>query len=141
MPAMLRHEGVWEGTYRHVDLDGRVVDEHASRVECVFPDAGPFAYIQKNRFMWTDGRVVELEFGGELKDERIWWDTDRFSGFGWQTHDDVVLLSLDRKDEPGVTFTEVIVLAPDPAHRARTWHWFRDGRLYQRTLCDERRTG
>lgn len=139
MPAMLRHEGVWEGTYRVVDLDGRIVDEHASRVECRFPDNGPYVYAQRNRFTWPDGRVYEAEFGGVLRGERIYWDTDRFSGYGWATQDDVVLLTLDRKDRPGETFTEVIVLAPDGSHRARTWHWLRDGRLFQRTLCDERR--
>ena len=103
------------------------------------PDDGPFAYVQRNLFTWNDGREYRVEFGGELRDGRIWWDTERFSGYGWATRDDVVLLTLDRKDEPGSSFTEVIVLSPDGEHRARTWHWFRDGRLLKRTLCDEHR--
>ena len=96
-------------------------------------------YVQKNRFTWKDGRVFEAEFGGELRGDRIFWDTDRFEGYGWATLDDVVMLTLDRKDRPGESFTEIIVLAPDRSHRARTWHWFKKGALYQRTLCDERR--
>ena len=139
LPAMLLHEGVWEGTYRVIDLDGRVIDQHESRVVCLFPDDGPYAYVQKNRFTWKDGRVFEAEFGGELRGDRIFWDTDRFEGYGWATLDDVVMLTLDRKDRPGESFTEIIVLAPDRSHRARTWHWFKKGALYQRTLCDERR--
>ena len=139
MPAMLLHEGVWEGTYRIVDLEGRVTDQYASRIECMFPDDGPFAYLQKNHYTWDDGRTMQLEFGGEIRGDRLYWDTERFSGYGWATDDDIVLLTLDRKDEPGVSFTEMIVLAPNRNHRARTWHWFRDGKLFQRTLCDERR--
>jgi hypothetical protein len=34
---------------------------------------------------------------------------------------------------------EVIVMGEGGQHRARTWHWFRDGRLVRRTLCDEQR--
>ena len=47
------------------------------------------------------------------------------------------MLRLERKDVPGASFTEVIVLGGDGKSRARTWHWFIDGELYQRTLCDE----
>ena len=141
LPAMLLHEGVWEGTYRVVDLDGRVIDEHRSRVQCVFPDDGPYAYVQRNLFTWPDGRVFEAKFGGELRGDRLYWDTDRFKGYGWSTLDDVIMLTLDRKDRPGESFTEIIVLAPNGNERARTWHWFKNGALYQRTLCDERRVG
>ena len=139
LPAMLAHEGSWEGDYRFVDLDGRTVDEYRSRIVCEFPDDGPFAYVQKNHYEWPDGRTFDNEFGGVLRDDRIYWDTDRFVGHGWATHDDVVLLTLERKDRPGESFSEIILLGSDGTHRVRTWHWFRDGRPFQRTLCDERR--
>lgn len=139
MPALLLHEGVWVGTYRFVNQDGKLIDEYQSRIECVFPDDGPFVYVQKNYYEWSDGRVFETEFGGELHGDRIWWDTDRFSGYGWTTYDNIVMLTLDRKDDPGVSFSEMIVLAPNQDYRARTWQWFRDGKPFQRTLCDERR--
>lgn len=139
MPALLDHEGVWEGTYRFVDTEGRTVDLYESRIHCEFPDDGPWAYVQRNRYTWPDGRVVEIEFGGELQGERIFWDTERFKGYGWLTHDDIVMLSLDRKDTPGESFTEMIQIGADGIHRARTWQWFRDGKPFQRTLCDERR--
>lgn len=139
MPALLRHEGVWVGTYRTIDRDGRQVDEHASRVECVFPAAGDHHYVQRNRFEWPDGRVSEVEFGGTIEGDRVYWDTETFSGYGWTTVDDVVMLTLDRKDMPDASFTEIIVVGADSDQRARTWHWFRGGALFQRTLCDERR--
>ena len=139
MPALLLHEGTWTGTYRFINQDGKLIDEYESRIECVFPDDGPWVYVQKNFYEWPDGRVFETEFGGELKGDRIWWDTDRFSGYGWTTHDDIVMLTLDRKDNPGEQFSEMILLGADRNYRARTWQWFRDGRPFQRTLCDERR--
>lgn len=139
MPALLAHEGAWGGTYRVVDLQGATIDQHESRVECVFPDDGPFHYVQRNRFTWADGRTRNVEFGGVLRDKRIFWDTDTFSGYGWTTRDNVVLLTLDRKDVKNASFTEIIVLGNNHEHRARTWHWFRHGVLYQRTLCDEQR--
>ncbi len=138
MPAMLLHEGVWQGDYQTIDLDGNVVDRHHARVECIFPDDGPYAYIQKNHFTWDAGKEVRLEFGGELQGDRLFWDTDRFTGYGWATRDDVVMLSLDRKDEPGASFVEVIIIGKDRNHRVRTWHWFKDGMPYQRTLCNEK---
>ena len=141
MPALLAHEGVWTGTYRTVDLDGRVIDEHESRVECVFPDSGEFHYLQKNRFRRADGRETHAEFGGVLDGDRIVWDTATFSGYGWVTRDEVVLLTLERKDLARASFTEIIVLGSDRSDRARTWHWFQDGRLLKRTLCDEVRVG
>ncbi len=137
LPAMLRHEGVWEGCYTTVAIDGTVTDRHRSRVICEFPDDGPFVYVQTNRFDWDNGDSFETVFGGVLDGDRIRWDNDRFTGFGWTSGSDIVLLTLDRNDKPGEHFTEIIVLAPDGRSRGRTWHWFRDGELYQRTLCDE----
>jgi hypothetical protein len=37
------------------------------------------------------------------------------------------MLRLDRRDDPGVHFIEMITLAGDGQSRARTWQWFRDG--------------
>ena len=139
MPAMLRHEGTWNGVYTTVDIEGNVTDRHQSRVTCEFPDAGPYVYVQKNSFDWDKGDKFETEFGGVLDGDRIRWDNERFTGYGWVTQDDIVLLTLDRNDRPGEQFTEIIVLAPDGRSRGRTWHWFREGVLYQRTLCDEHR--
>lgn len=138
-PEILRHEGTWCGTYRHLDADGVLLDLHASRVDCVFPDAGPFAYVQRNHFTWPDGREQRAELPAVLRDGRLWWDVATFRGSAWASHEGTILLRLDRKDEPGAHFVELIVLSGDGASRARTWHWFRDGRLYRRTLCDETR--
>ena len=140
MPAMLLHEGVWEGTYTHIAPDLAILDRHESRVACIFPTHGPHAYIQRNRFTWPDGRVETAELPGTFRDGRLHWDTPTFEGTAWQAADGEILLHLSRRDEPGTSFREIILLGEGGTHRARTWHWFREGRLIRRTLCEETRT-
>lgn len=139
MPFIFEHEGVWEGVYRHIDVGGNVLDVHKSRVECVFPEDGEVVYIQKNRFEWDDGRVVTYEFPGILKNDRIYWDTETFSGYGWQVNENLFVLELDRKDDIGSKFYEMIVMDNNKNSRARTWHWFKNGTCFKRTLCDEQK--
>lgn len=141
MPPVLQHSGVWRGEYQHLDIQGKIVDQHASQVECVFPDyvTAPDdpVYLQRNEFTWDDGRKHKVEFAGIIKGDRIWWDTDTFSGYGWQASPSIFLLELERKDVAGASFLEAIVMGSCLTNRARTWHWFKDGVCYQRTLCNE----
>lgn len=141
MPALFAHEGVWEGNYQHVDEQGALIDAHEARVICEMPDGGPFHYLQRNRFTWAGGRVVTAELPGVLRDGRLWWDLPTFAGSAWTTHDGLILLNLERRDDPGARFFEIIVLGEGGRYRARSWHWFKDGRLFKRTLCDERKVG
>jgi hypothetical protein len=137
MPSMVRHAGAWEGIYRHVARDFTLVDEHRMHTICEFPDDGPYAYIQYNRLTWADGRTEERSFPGVFRDGLLHWDTDRFSGTGWETHGGVVMLRLNRKDIADAYFTEMIELSADGNSRARTWQWFEGGTPVRRTLCDE----
>lgn len=141
MPNMLRHAGEWEGVYRHVSRDFELVDEHRMWTKCEFPMDGAYAYIQSNRLTWADGRTEERSFGGSFRDGLLRWDTDRFSGTGWETHHGIVMLRLDRKDLADAHFTEMIELSADGNSRARTWQWFEGGQPVRRTLCDEWRIG
>jgi hypothetical protein len=137
MPAMLGHEGWWDGWYRHYDGDGVLLDAHRTRTHCEFPAGGRWHYIQHSYLEWDDGRSASYEFGGRLKGDRLVWDTERFRGYGWQTHEDTLMLRLDRLDVPGAYYIEMISIAPDGQSRARTWQWFRDGKPWKRTLCNE----
>lgn len=137
-PMMLKHEGIWEGTYTHLDADGNILDQHKSSVECVFPKEGEVVYIQKNKFSWDNGTSYVSEFSGIIKDEKLFWDTDTFVGYGWES-EGCVLLKLDRKDDPGAHFIEIIILGENANHRVRTWHWFKNGICFKRTLCKESR--
>jgi len=137
MPAMLDHEGMWEGVYTHINREAEVIDRHKVRVTCEFPTQGEYVYIQHNHFIWDDGRDYKVSLPGIYKDGRLWWDTDTFHGSAWQTKDNLIVLNLDRKDNPGANFFEMIAMGDTKRHRSRTWHWFKDGQLFKRTLCDE----
>lgn len=137
MPGILKHEGVWRGEYQVIDLYGKVIDRHASRVECEFPSEGEVVYRQHNQFTWEGGREVRVSFDGVLEGNRIFWDTPTFRGYGWSVNESVFILELDRKDVEDARFTEIIALGESGRQRARTWHWFKDGKCYQRTLCNE----
>jgi len=137
MPAMRGHEGSWEGVYTHIDTQAKIIDKHKVCIRCEFPKDGPYAYIQHNHFIWEDGREYRVQLPGIYKNERLWWDTDTFRGSAWQTKDNLILLNLDRKDEPGTRFFEIIAMGETGQHRARTWQWFKEGKIFKRTLCDE----
>ncbi|HEV2569445.1 hypothetical protein [Sphingomonas sp.] len=141
MPTIVAHEGIWDGVYRHIDANGTSLDEHRTWTSCEFPDDGDDHYIQHNRLSWTDGRTAEYRFGCRWSDGLLRWDTDRFHGVGWETDGGVLMLRLERRDVPGAYYVEMINLAPDRRTRARTWQWFRDGKPWKRTLCDEWRIG
>jgi len=139
MPAMLFHEGWWDGWYRDFDLDGQLLDERQVKTHCEFPDTGEWSYVQHNWISWPDGREAQMEFGGRLEGDRIIWKTDRFSGYGWQTYEHTIMLRLDRLDVQGACYVEMIGLFPGAENRARTWQWFKGDKPWKRTLCDERR--
>jgi len=137
MPAMKKHAGEWEGIYTHLNRAAEIIDQHKVSIRCEFPTTGEYVYIQHNHFMWDDGRVFEMQLPGVFRDNRLWWDTPTFQGSAWQTLDDIILLNLTRKDDPGAMFFEMINMGVNGDHRSRTWQWFKDGQLFKRTLCDE----
>ena len=141
MPVLARHEGEWEGVYIHVDTDNKEIDRHRSRLQCLFPTEGPYAYHQINTYIWADGREEEIHFPAVFRDGRIWWDTDRIEGSAWEIDGRTVVLTWTRKDEPGTYLYEMIQLSEDGVHRGRTWHWFQNDQLFKRTCIKERRVG
>jgi len=139
MPAILLHEGRWDGWYRHFDGAGALLDAHRVKTWCEFPDRGEWHYIQHNELIWAEGRTAVYEFGGKLEDDRLVWQTERFAGFGWQTREDVIMLRLERKDADDAYYLEMIAISADRLTRSRTWEWFQHGRPWKWTLCNEER--
>lgn len=140
MPLLARHEGVWDGFYRYYDAVGDKVDEHKSRLLCrIRDDAG---YHQTNLYRWADGRRDTRDFPAEIDGERLTFATDID---GWAAavdldeHGRTMMLHWTRVDEPDMYLYEMIQISDDGSARARVWHWFREDRLFQRTLVDERK--
>ena len=142
MPILTRGEGVWEGWYRYYDAKtGAKVDEHKSRLLCRFPENGPYEYHQTNYYFWEDGRKEIRDFPANYRDGRIWWDNEHITGWAAAMQPDDLnrstCLNWTRKGEPDLYLYEMIQLSDDNQFRSRTWHWFRNGRCFQRTLIDE----
>ena len=139
MPVLVRHEGEWRGEYVHIDTDGVVLDRHASRLVCAFPDSGPFDYHQTNTYVWKDGKREEILFPAVYRDGRIWWDNERIVGSAWEVDERTIMLNWSRKDLPGSYLYEMIQINESNDRRARTWHWFVDDELVRRTCIRESR--
>lgn len=142
-PLLARHEGVWDGWYRLYDAQGNKTDEHRSRLVCRFPDSGPYPYHQSNHYQWADGRTEIREFPALVQGDRIVFVSDLIEGWaadvGLDERHRTTMLNWERKGEPGIYLYEMIQLSDDGQARSRVWHWYREGRILQRTLIDETR--
>ncbi len=139
MPVLCRHAGEWEGVYTHIDTDNQIVDQHRSHLKCSFPDDGAHDYYQINTYLWDDGRTEEMHFPATYAEGCIWWDTERIEGKAWEIDPRTVCLTWRRKDMPGSYLYEMIQISDDNAKRGRTWHWFQNDELFQRTCIKEAR--
>lgn len=141
MPVLARHEGVWEGTYRFITPQLEILDQYDFHIEVSFPDDGKggITYQQLSHYTWPDGRKGAIDFVAEYRDKAVVFDTDLITGRMWEIDDDTLYLTFGFPDQPGVRVCEMIQLAKNDRDRARTWHWFRDERLFQLTLVEETR--
>ncbi|MGC1218203.1 MAG: DUF3598 family protein [Phormidesmis sp.] len=153
MPVLVRHEGQWAGTYTTVDNEGKVLDRHQSLITCRFPAGADYPYYQTNRYTWpgadgakdgakdvTEKKVEEYQFPGLYRDKSLWFDTERIEGRAWEADSCIVILKFAYKDIPDAYVYEMIHISDCNNHRGRTWHWFKQGEIYQRTLIKEERT-
>lgn len=143
MPLLARNEGVWEGWYRYYSAEsGKLIDQHRSRLICRFREEGEFPYHQTNHYFWEDGRTEERDFPASYADGRIWWDNDLITGWAAAMKPDdfnrSTCLNWTRKGEPDLYLYEMIQISDCGKFRSRTWHWYKAGRCFQRTLIDEK---
>ncbi len=141
MPLLARHEGTWAGTYRFITPHLELLDEYEFRINVLFPDdrSGGITYRQESFYSWPDGRSEELIFEAQYDgDGQVTFDGP-ISGRMWELDARTIYLTFWFADQPGVDVCEMIQLADNNYDRARSWHWFKDGKLFQLTLVDERR--
>lgn len=139
MPVLARHEGDWVGTYTVVDPQGNLIDRHQSHLTCQFPENESYSYYQINRYEWSDGKREEHKFPATFRDKRIWFDTERIEGQAWEVDDATIILHFTYKTMPDMYLYEMIQISPCNNYRSRTWHWFKNHQLFQRTLIQEER--
>ena len=140
MPLLARHEGVWDGYYRYFDYTGEKIDEHKSRILCRM--VGEDDYHQTNYYFWADGKKDTRDFPAIVKEDRLVFYTE-ITGWAAEVPLDengrTIMLHWTRNNEPDLYLYEMIQISDCGQYRARVWQWFRQGRLFMRTLVDEQR--
>jgi hypothetical protein len=139
MPVLVRHEGDWVGTYTVVDVEGKIIDKHESHLTCQFPEDDAYSYYQINRYKWSNGKQEEHQFPGTYRDKVLWFNTERIDGKAWEVDNATIILWFSYKTAPDMYLYEMINLSPCNNYRFRTWHWFKNHQLFQRTLIQEER--
>ena len=140
MPLLARHEGTWAGTYRFITPQMKLLDQYDFKINVSFPDDGKdgLTYRQESFYTWPDGRARSLVFDATYANGRAVFD-GRISGSVRELDDRTLYVHFCFEDQPGVDVCEMIQLAANNIDRGRTWHWFKDGKLFQITLVDEHR--
>lgn len=141
MPLFVRNEGEWACHYEHTDADGNILDQHDVHIRCEFPDDGDVAYRQHTKNIWPDGRTEEIVFDTyyDPKAKAVTWDNGRINGRLWEVDDFTIYLRFGFNDQPDVDICEMIQLSSCGNKRTRTWHWFKNEELFQRTIVTEHR--
>ncbi len=139
MPVLTRNEGDWVGTYTLVDLEGNILDKHNSHLTCQFPTDADYPYYQTNRYTWSNGKREEYQFPGIYQDKKLLFDTERVLGHAWEVDDSTIILYFYYKGVPDMYLYEMIQISACSNYRARTWQWFKNNKIFQRTLITEER--
>ena len=141
MPILARHEGIWEGQYRHFDAAGVLIDQHQSRLICRFPADGPYPFHQTNIYRWTDGRSETRDYPASFRDGRLYWDNGVLSGWAAEVAEDpgrrTLVLYWSNRDLPEAYLYEMIQISDCGRYRSRVWQLIENGRIKMRTLIDE----
>lgn len=143
MPLVASQAGVWEGEYVHLDAEHNVIDRHRSRLVCRLFDGddGKARLAQSNIYDWPDATREIRYFDGVFREDRVWFDNENILGWtGAITLDDTnrtIMVGWVRAGEPDFRYYEMITVAEDGNAKNRTWHWYRKGRLFQRTIINE----
>lgn len=148
MTLLAHNEGVWADTYRWVDAEGRLLDEHRCTMLVKFPEQPPYAYHQVNMYTWKDGRAVTKDFQIRyVEGSRKFsiWDQDVA---GWVVEpeaDDQNLTTLMKwvrvggsPQDAGVYY-EMINNSACGRWRNRVWQQMVDGRVVRRCFINGER--
>jgi hypothetical protein len=139
-PVLARGSGRWKGVYTHLAPDGELLDRHEVETLSGFPTDQSADFSLRIHNVWEDGRESEVTLLADYRNDRLEW-RDRLVGWMDEIDDHTIYLNFTYASDPSVRVCEMIQVSPDGMSRARTWHWFRDDRLFKVTLTRESRIG
>ena len=142
MQSVGRLVGVWKGTFRRYDAEGKLTATFPSEIIArLKPEGHVVRYHQTNRYQLPDGKLQVIESIGEVRDGRIWFANERVDGWSMEVSEDasrrMTILMMNFKDGTGSYVHEVISLSDDGKKRSRATQFLKDGNVIRRTLIDE----
>jgi hypothetical protein len=145
LPALVRQQGVWRGTFRRYDAEGQGQESFASTIVLrVQEREGRLCYHQTNHYRWPDGSEQAFDSEGEIRDGRVWFSNGQFTGWaidlpegGGGDGGTAAVLRLCPRLPGGPEVLEVIHCSADGRHRFRCSQSLLDGRVVRRTFIDE----
>jgi hypothetical protein len=146
MPLVADQAGVWDGEYVHLNANHEIIDRHKSRLVCRLQEDDPAhaTLAQTNIYTWGPDDQEIRYFETVFRGDRLWVDNDLIKGWVGPDNMDLtkrtIMVGWVSKLDAGLSFYEFITVALDGNAKNRTWHWYREGRLFQRTIINEVRT-
>jgi hypothetical protein len=86
--------------------------------------------------VWPDGRETRGLYESVYRDGKLWFDGD-IIGSMWEIDDFTSYLRFTFRRDRSIDVCEMLQISSNGQHRARTWHWFRDEKLFQITRTRE----
>ncbi len=143
IPLTAKMEGVWEGVFRRVDLEGEIIETLPSRITVrLLPDGEAYDYHQINLLNPDSDEEQRIESHGKWDVDRLRFFNERLEGWAKAVAADEAgqtsVFLMEFKDGSGLTVSEVVSFRPgDPDARMRATQYMRDGQVVRRTLIDE----
>ncbi|MEP3225561.1 MAG: DUF3598 domain-containing protein [Parasphingorhabdus sp.] len=143
MPLLVRHVGVWQGEYVHLDSKNREIDRHRSTLICrLTAHDATEQLVQSNIYDWPNQTREVRYFKATLSNDRLIIENENIVGWVAPLSLDqtqrTVMVAWTKTDDPSFRYYEMITLAEDGNSKSRTWHWYHNGMLVKRTLVDEK---
>ena len=144
LPALVKQQGVWRGSFRRYDAGCDLLETLPSTVTIrVLEEAGHWLYNQSNLFGPEDAPLRRIEARGELHSGRVWFASERYRGWAMDLPGEQPaagsLLVMHPHDPADPEVHEIISCSSDGRRRWRVAQMLKEGRLVGRTVIDEER--
>lgn len=122
-----RHIGTWKGEYIKTDRQGHFSRSFVGSFTIAIDGS---QYRQVNKYEYSDGSRLQLDFEGFFEDRILKLFSSSYSDFSaiaWDAGQDIVCFRANKTlDDAVITFIETMTLL-DENHRVRSTQAFKDG--------------
>jgi len=123
----IRHIGTWKGEYIKTDRQGHFSRSFVGSFTIAIDGS---QYRQVNKYEYSDGSRLQLDFEGVFEDRILKLFSSSYSDFSaiaWDAGQDIVCFRANKtQDDALITFMETMTLL-DEKHRVRSTQSFKDG--------------